>query len=580
VSGPDDIISSEQPAGGRWRRPREAPLIGAGARATAMTAALTLVVGAGVATAAWRGTSSGTAPEALIPANAFAVATADLSLPGGQAGALDTLLGRFPGLHLTGDGSIRDRILRTMLHSAQPSIDYDADVKPWLGDHVAIAGWNDNGKPEMEVLLQSTDDGSARQHLTDIVAGHAHVVMRDGYAVLGSSQQAVDDALAAAGHSSLRDAGPYDGDVSALPDNEAITAWFDGPQAKDVLGGTALGGAGGAMAFSGLGALGSGFGDLLKGRAALGVHVTDTVAELDARSVGQSSTTSAPATMLTTLPSGTIGAFEVGDPGAVVDAVTPLIKVFGSFASGPAMSMCYGSSAVPVPSAVPGLSPRSLRRQLSAALPPGTAHRRALIRHGLRNYHKALTQARHRRAGIVPMPQCTSGPSQPPSDPLAQIQKFFGISFPDNVKTVLGDRAVVAFGGLELAGLPDVAIRTHPTDLSAAQSLANTLSSTLSSSTPVHIDVSTAGDDLVLATSPTYGQEIAKAGDLGGQDAAKAALGDIPADVGVAGYVNLSRVWPLIGAGVPAGVQHLHAIGFWASTAGDVQTAQLRVVFG
>jgi len=178
VTEPSDIISSDEPAGGRWRGPREAPLA-AGTRATAMTAALTLVLGAGVVTAAWRGTSSGTSPEALIPANAFAVATADLSLPGGQSDALETLLGRFPGLHLMGDGSIRDRVLRTMLHGVQPSIDYDADVKPWLGDHVAIAGWSDNGKPEMEIVLESTDDGSARQHLTSVVDGHeigrAHV---------------------------------------------------------------------------------------------------------------------------------------------------------------------------------------------------------------------------------------------------------------------------------------------------------------------------------------------------------------------------------------------------------------------
>jgi hypothetical protein len=157
---------------------------------------------------------------------------------------------------------------------------------------------------------------------------------------------------------------------------------------------------------------------------------------------------------------------------------------------------------------------------------------------------------------------------------------MIGISFPDDVKTVLGQRAVVAFGGLELAGLPDVAIRTHPSDLAAAQSLANTLSTTVASSSPLHVDVSTAGDDLVLATSPTYGQEIAKAGDLGGQDLTKAALGDIPDAVTFAAYVNLSRVWPLIGSDVPGAVQHLHAVGFWASTAGDVQTAQLRVVFG
>jgi hypothetical protein len=180
------------------------------------------------------------------------------------------------------------------------------------------------------------------------------------------------------------------------------------------------------------------------------------------------------------------------------------------------------------------------------------------------------------------MSSCYSDSTQPlePTDPFAEIRKFLGISFPGDVKTVLGDRAVVAFGGLELAGLPDVAIRSHPTDLSTAQSLANTLGSTLSSNTPVNVDVSTAGDDLVLATSSTYGQEIAKAGGLGDKDQVKTALDGMPDSVNVAFYVDLSRVWPLLGSDVPDGIRHLHAVGFWAASSGDVQTAQLRVVMG
>lgn len=572
-----DLISSDEPTGPLGRRPRDASLAGAGARTTAMTAALTLVVSAGVATAAYRGTSNGTSPTSLIPANAFAVATADLSLPDGQDGALETILGRFPGLHLTGDGSIRDRVLRTMLKSGDDPLDYDKDVKPWLGDHVAIAGWQHDGHPQMEIVLQSTDDSSARSHLKDVMNGDGAVDFRDGYAVIGSSDDAVQSALAASSKSSLDDTGPYDADIKALGHSEAITAWFDGPAAKDALSGTFLEG----FAMSGLGTLGPGMGDMLKGRVALGLHITDTIAQIDMRSVGAKTTGTAPSTMLTSLPAGTVGAFELGDPGSVVDALTPIVRVFGSFAS-ESSTTCFGSSvAPPTPSAVPQPSLKSLRRQMSAAIPPGTAHRRALIRNALRNYRKALRHAHRPSSGIVmgTDDNCTTEPAQP-TDPFAEIQKFLGISFPDDVKTVLGDRAVIAFGGLELAGLPDVAIRSHPTDLSSAQSLADTLSSTLSSSTPVNVDVSTAGDDLVLATSSAYGQEIAKNGSLGDESQVKTALDGLPDSVNMAIYANLSRVWPLLGEHLPSGLQHLHAVGFWSGTAGDVQTAQLRVVFG
>ena len=569
-----DMISNEDPSSGLTILPEQAPRR-RGTKATALTAAALLVGTAGVATALFRSSSSDRDPATLIPANAFAVASADLSLPGGQADALSTLLGRFPDLHLTGDGSIQDRILRTMLHGAQPSIDYDADVKPWLGDHVAIAGWIDKGKPEMEVLLQSTDDSSARQHLADLAKDHAFVELHDGYAVLGSSQQVVDDAIAAAGTSSLHSSGTYDADIQALPGDQALTGWVDGPSAKDALASAIPGGLAAAGGLSPFGIAGAGAGDLFKGRLAIGVHVTDTIAEVNARSVGGSSTSSAPATMLTGLPNGTIGALEIANPGALVDGVTPLIKIFGSFQSSSGSCSVFGiAPAVPSPGAVPALAPKDLRRQLEAAVPRNIPHRQAVIRRLLRQEKNGF------KGNAFQSPEtCTSKPPAP-VDPLGSIQKLLGISFPDDVKTVLGQRAVVAFGGLELAGVPDIAIRTHPSDLSSAQSLADTLSSKLASSSPVHLDVSTADGDLVLATSSSYGQDIAKGGDLGGQDAAKTALGDMPSTVDVAGYVDLSRVWPLIGHDVPRDLQHVHGVGFWSATDGGVQTSQLRVVFG
>lgn len=573
-----DVISSDEPGEPGGRRPRESAPAGTGVRTTAMTAALTLVVAAGVATAAYRGTSNETSPTSLIPASAFAVATADLSLPDGQAGGLETILGRFPGLHLTGDGSIRDRVLRTLIGSADDSIDYDQDVKPWLGDHVAVAGWARDGHPQMEVVLQSTDDSRARASLSREMHGDGAVEFRDGYAVLASSSDAVQSALAAAAKASLDDTGPYADDIKALGHSEAITAWFDGPAAKDLLSTTFMGGSGLGLAGAGINLLGPGMGELLKGRVALGVHVTDTLAQIDMRSVGSPTFGAAPSTMLTSLPSGTVGAIEFGDPGAVVDAITPLVRVFGSFTG--SSTTCFGSSVTPVPSGVPDQSLKALRRRLMAAIPPGTAHRRAIIRHGLRNYRMALRQAHRSNSTVMGSDDnCMTVPSQP-TDPFAAIQQAIGIRFPDDVKTILGDRAVVAFGGLELAGLPDVAIRSHPSDLATAQSLANTMSSTLAGSSPVNVDVSAAGDDLVLATSSGYGQEVAKDGDLGAQSQVETALDAMPSSVSVAGYVNLSRVWPLLGNDLPQGIEHVHAIGFWAGSSGDVQTAQLRAVFG
>src|SRR3954466_7209380 len=111
-----------------------APSLRSGARATALTTAVSLVLVGGVVTAAVRGTGHGGSAEALAPASTFAFAQVDLSLADGQSGALSSFLGHFPDSPThKGKGSIRDRVLRAMLRdSSDPHVDYDKDVKPWL----------------------------------------------------------------------------------------------------------------------------------------------------------------------------------------------------------------------------------------------------------------------------------------------------------------------------------------------------------------------------------------------------------------------------------------------------------------
>src|SRR3954454_21214270 len=147
---------------------RQRPTVTPGARLTALTTALAVVLTGGVVTAAWRAFEPHHAAESLVPSTAFAVATLDLSMPGGQADALMSFADHFPGSPTHhGDGSSVDRLLRAIFpHSSDPHLHYDHDGKPWLGDHVAIAGWSDKaGKPQMEVLIESTDDASARVQL-------------------------------------------------------------------------------------------------------------------------------------------------------------------------------------------------------------------------------------------------------------------------------------------------------------------------------------------------------------------------------------------------------------------------------
>src|SRR3954465_9295458 len=169
-------------------------------------------------------------------------------------------------------------------------------------------------------------------------------------------------------------------------------------------------------------------------------------------------------------------------------------------------------------------------------------------------------------------------PPRPP-DPLQQIEDNTGLRLPGDATAVLGDSLLASYGGLSLGGLPKVALRTHPGDLASAQAVVGKGPNHVGSSTGVPLSIDTSGDDLILATSSEYAHEVEQAGTLGEQAQAKLALGDPPAAVSSAGYVDLSKILPLLGF-VPRDAQALKAIGFWAAADNGVELSQLRVVVG
>jgi hypothetical protein len=167
-----------------------------------------------------------------------------------------------------------------------------------------------------------------------------------------------------------------------------------------------------------------------------------------------------------------------------------------------------------------------------------------------------------------------------PSDPFDAFTEATGLVFPNDLKTMLGDASVVSYGGLELGALPDVAVRSHPADLAAAHALADQLRSHLADSSGVDLAVQDVDGDLVIASSAAYASEIAADGALGSQGTAQLALGDVPGDVAVAGFVDLARIWPLAGGAVDGNVSHLRALGFWSARDGSATHTQVRLVVG
>src|SRR3954469_1553332 len=567
---------------------RQRPTVTPGARLTALSTALAVVLTGGVVTAAWRAFEPRHAAESLVPSTAFAVGTLDVGMPGGQADALSTFADHFPGSPTHhGDGSAVDRLLRAIFRgSSDPHVDYDRDVKPWLGDHVALAGWTDkDGKPQMEAVIESTDDGAARAELTKLFhGGDGAVRFADGFAVVGQDDATVRAAIDAAHHSSLADNTTYVADIDALPGDPALTAWMDGPAVRKAIE-SALGpdaarmfermGPGGPLSVFGpmglvAGAAGAPAGGALgtastsfAGRTTLGARVADRYVEVVTRSTGKNAQHQASTAQLRTLPDSTIGALELGDPSSLVSGATAMAKSFmalpgdfGTMSSG----SCTITGVAPVP-ALPLNSTGPLTRKQAQRL------KRRLIRQAMR--------------APRPKTKCSNTVTPPPRpvDPMQQIERQTGLRLPGDATAVVGDSLLASYGGLSFGGLPKGAIRTHPADLAAAQAVVEKLKNRLGSATGMPFATDTSGDDLILATSSDYATQVEQNGSLGEQPQAQLALGELPDAVASAGYIDLSKILPVLGA-VPKDVQALKAIGFWTALDDGVQVSQMRLVVG
>jgi hypothetical protein len=553
----DDIVSHDDD-GGRPRRIARRRATGgrrrwlpAPALVTVMSTALAMVFAGDVTTAALRFASgdSGAGPESLIPASAFGVAIADLRVSRDEIGAFAS---HFPGSPTIGSSSPVDALLKAALESGTPKLDYDHDLAPWLGDRIGFAGWVDNGKPQTELLLQCTDADAARAAIPRLDAasggGPTHYVIKDGYVVIGDTDAAVHDALAAAAERSLADNGTWAADVAGLRDGAVVTGWLNGPGAADLL----------SRAFSDVPPAIPGFGDALtqleKARAAVGLYVGDNTVELDERAVDAPTQPAASSALMTDLPDHTIGAAEIGGTDLLVNGFMAGVRA-AMTATATSESGCGFAAPPPV--------------MLGPGQQPGPKMRRVMRREHL--------LIRHERQKL--RTECRPQPVEPPRppDPLQAITKATGLQVPADLRTLIGNGIVVAYGGLELGALPDAAVRTEPDDLAAAHAVADRLGQHLAAH-GINLGVVDAGKDLVVATSDGYASQVATGGHLGDQDSFRAAMGDLPAQVTTAFYLDLSGIWPMAGL-AGSDVSRLQSVGVWSSAPTDgVTLTQMRVV--
>lgn len=134
--------------------------------------------GAVVAGGAWAATSffsTGAQPAEALPASTVAYFSVDLDPSGGQKIEAIKTLRKFPGftdtIDLKTDDDLRERLFEEVTSSGEcEGLDYDADVKPWLGSRAAMAVVDlGEDEPTPVGVVQTTDSGKAEDGLAALV---------------------------------------------------------------------------------------------------------------------------------------------------------------------------------------------------------------------------------------------------------------------------------------------------------------------------------------------------------------------------------------------------------------------------
>jgi hypothetical protein len=239
-------------------------------------------VGGGAYAAASRLGGGGTQPEDVLPSGAFAFAKMDLDPAANQKVAVYQLSKKFPALaEKSGDEdrALKDTIIASMFDELDSELDYEADVKPWLGDRAGAAGYAPTGEgeePRLILAVEYTDEKKMNAALTKVDAD-ANWTTRDGFVLIGEEGEDVEAIAEQAADNPLADDSGYTSDVDALDGDQVAVVWADIAESYDAAGGDEAAQA--SFASLGMGAEPS-------GRVAVGLRAGSDYLEMQAKTYG------------------------------------------------------------------------------------------------------------------------------------------------------------------------------------------------------------------------------------------------------------------------------------------------------
>ncbi|HZX02372.1 DUF3352 domain-containing protein [Kribbella sp.] len=203
--------------------------------------AMVLVVAGGGIFAYGKLGGGGKQPADVLPGTAVGYARIDLNPSAGQKVNAIRFLMKFPSvkdkLGLSGEqDDLRQKLFEQIKKSAGgdlADVDYDKDIKPWLGDRAGFAALPPaEGKtsPVPMVAVQVKDQDAANKGMDKLLA-HEHSkpgrAFTDGYMILGEDQTTVDAAVATAKDNPLSKNAKYKADMDKLGEQGFVSGWAD-----------------------------------------------------------------------------------------------------------------------------------------------------------------------------------------------------------------------------------------------------------------------------------------------------------------------------------------------------------------
>ena len=208
----------------------------AGLAVVAIGVAAVLVAGIGTAVAVGQAIGGGQQPEDVLPKNVIALGKVDLAPSLGQRKAVYDLSRKFDNVDVKSVESVKDDLLEALLET-DDSLDYQKDIKPWLGDRAGIGVVPDDSEDHVSPVaaVQYTDKAEATRTLKKAQEDDDELffAFSGDYVIVANTQAEADKYAGADEH--LSDNETFNHAIDALDGDQIITGWADVKGVYDVL---------------------------------------------------------------------------------------------------------------------------------------------------------------------------------------------------------------------------------------------------------------------------------------------------------------------------------------------------------